>query len=159
MVKPAPKSPGPGAGPGHDEGLDAGHRPGRLAGLRVLIVEDEMLLAMDYEAMLQREGCIVIGPVPREAKALALIENERPDVAVLDLNLNGERPVALAETLTERGVPFVVVSGYARKQVQEPVFHAAPRLDKPLNAPDLIEALVALAKSGSLSGSAPGGQA
>ena len=141
MSTPVPKSPG----------------AGRLAGLRVLIVEDEMLLAMDYEAMLQREGCVVIGPVPREAKALALIEHERPDVAVLDLNLAGERPVTLAEKLVERGVPFVIVSGYAQKQTHEPVFRAAPRLDKPLNAPDLIHALTALAGSArSGTGPAPG---
>ena len=119
---------------------------GRLAGLSVLIVEDEMLLAMDYEAILKREGCAVMGPVPRESKALALIEDRRPDAVVLDLNLAGERPVRLAETLVERGVPFVIVSGYGRKQAQEPVFSTAPRLDKPLHAAKLIEALSALAR-------------
>ncbi len=118
---------------------------GGLAGLSVLIVEDETLLAMDYEAILKGEGCVVMGPVPRESKALALVEDKRPDLAVLDLNLGGEQPVRLAETLVERGVPFVIVSGYRRDQTQEPVFSDAPRLDKPLIAAKLIDALTALA--------------
>ena len=120
--------------------------PRRLDGLSVLIVEDEMLLAMDYEAILKAEGCAVIGPVPREAKALALVEDRHPDLAVLDLNLAGERPVRLAQALAERGVPFVIVSGYGRGQTPEPVFGTAPRLDKPVNAGQLIDALSALVR-------------
>lgn len=123
------------------------HNP-RLTGLKVLIVEDEMLLAMDYEAMLQREGCTILGPVARASKAMALLETGRPDAVILDLNLAGERPVELAETLTALGVPFVIVSGYAEKQMQEPVFRAAPRLDKPLKPPELINAIEALARTG-----------
>lgn len=120
----------------------------RLSGLSVLIVEDEMLLAVDYEQMLASEGCAVIGPAPRESTALALLEGRRPDVALLDLNLAGRRPVALAQALTERGVPFLIVTGYGARHVDEPVFRAAPRLDKPLQAPALIEALAALARGG-----------
>ncbi len=62
-----------------------------ISGLRVLVVEDELLLAMDYEEILIGAGCTVLGPVARPAGALSLLESEQPDAAVLDLNLAGER--------------------------------------------------------------------
>lgn len=117
--------------------------PGFL-GRRVLIVEDELLLAMDYEEMLRREGFAVLGPVGRQASALALLAGERPDVAILDVNLAGERSTAVAEALTARAVPFVVVSGYAERTLHEPVLRAAPRLDKPVKAQELLRVVKAL---------------
>lgn len=117
-----------------------------LAGLRVLIVEDEVLLAMDYEEMLLREGCTVLGPVGRQAHALALLERERPDAAILDLNLAGERSTAVAEALERLGVPFVVVSGYAERTLREPVLRRAPRLDKPLKPPELVRMIGVIAR-------------
>ncbi len=86
-----------------------------------------------------------MGPVPRESKALALLEGQRPDVALLDLNLGGERPVALAEALAAQGVPFLIVSGYGQRQAPEAVFRGAPRLDKPIKGAQLIDALATLA--------------
>lgn len=122
-------------------------RSGRLAGMRVLIVEDEMLLALDYESILEREGATVLGPAPDEGQALALFEHERPDAAILDLNLGGARPATLAEKLAGAGVPFVLVTGYGARQVPEAVFRDAPRLDKPLHPEQLVGALVALART------------
>ncbi len=127
--------------------LDA-HADASLAGLRVLIVEDELLLAMDYEEMLRREGFIVLGPVGRQARALALLERERPDAAILDVNLAGERSTAVAEALVERAVPFVVVSGYGEGTLPEPVLRNAPRLDKPVKAQELLRVVKALARPG-----------
>ena len=63
-----------------------------LRGARILIVEDESILALDLENRLTREGCDVIGLASREAKALKLLEREQPDAVVLDLNLNGKLP-------------------------------------------------------------------
>jgi DNA-binding response OmpR family regulator len=117
-----------------------------VAGLRILIVEDELLLAMDYEEMLKREGFTVLGPASRQSRALALLELERPDVAILDVNLAGERSTAVAEALTEREVPFVVVSGYGDKTLHEPVLRGAPRLDKPVKAQELLRLVKALAR-------------
>ena len=117
-------------------------------GQRVLIVEDELLLAMDYEELLKREGCTVLGPVGRRAQALALLERERPDVAILDLNLAGERSTAVAEALEARGVPFVIVSGYAERTLREPVLRRAPRLDKPAKQQDLVRIIAALGRRG-----------
>ena len=121
---------------------------GGLAGLRVLVVEDELLLAMDYEEILVDAGCTVIGPVARQAGALTLLERELPDAAVLDLNLAGERSTRLAEALTARGVPFVVVSGYGEMTAREPVLAEAPQLEKPVNARILVRAIAALARPG-----------
>ncbi len=126
---------------------DAEHRPG-LAGLRILIVEDELLLAMDYEEMLEREGCIVLGPVGRQARALALLELERPDAAILDLNLAGERSTAVAEALEALEVPFVIVTGYGERTLQEPVLRRAPRLGKPLKAQQLLHLIGAIVRPG-----------
>ena len=112
-----------------------------LDGLRVMVVEDELLLAMELEEHLQEEGCTVIGPVARPVKALRLLETEHPDAAVLDLNLNGERSTAVADALVERGVPFVVVTGYVDMPFDEPALRSAPRLGKPFRSEDLIRML------------------
>ncbi len=126
--------------------MSIGQHAPSLAGLRVLIVEDELLLALDYEEMLQREGCRVLGPVGRKALALALLERERPDAAILDLNLAGERSTVVAEALEERKVPFVIVSGYGERTLHEPVLRRAPRLDKPVKAQELVRIIAALAR-------------
>jgi CheY-like chemotaxis protein len=118
-----------------------------LAGLCVLIVEDELLLAMDYEETLRGEGCTVLGPVGRQSRALALLEHERPNAAILDLNLAGERSTAVAEALEARGVPFVIVSGYADRTLHEPVLRRAPRLQKPLRPQDLVSAIASIARA------------
>ena len=61
-----------------------------LSGRRILVVEDEMLLAMELQMILEDEGCVVLGPVPDIPRALALVEGEALDAATLDMNLNGE---------------------------------------------------------------------
>lgn len=117
-----------------------------LAGIRLMIVEDDFLLAMDYEEIFRREGCEVSGPFPREAKAIARLEQVRPDVVLLDLNLGGQRPTTLARTLAEAGVPFLVVSGYGPRSVEDPVFRDVPRLSKPTNPRQLVNAIAALVR-------------
>jgi two-component SAPR family response regulator len=115
-----------------------------MTGLRVLVVEDDFLLAMDYEQTLRGAGCEVLGPVSREEKATALLEEERPDAVILDLNLAGRRPTALAGTMVEKGIPFVIVSGYAQKAVDHAVFRNAPLLAKPVRADALFNAIATL---------------
>jgi hypothetical protein len=73
-----------------------------LQGVRILIVEDEYILAMDPENRLKGADCEVIGRVSREAKALELLERDRPDAVVLDLNLNGKLPTDLVDALVAR---------------------------------------------------------
>ena len=84
----------------------------KLAGRRILIVEDEALVAMLVEDALLDAGAEVIGPVATVAEAMALLDAGSPDGAVLDLNLAGETSTPVADLLAARGVPFVVATGY-----------------------------------------------
>jgi DNA-binding response OmpR family regulator len=115
-----------------------------LQGARVMIVEDESILAIDLADRLTREGCNVIGPASREARALELIARDSPDAVVLDLNLDGKLPIDLAKTLIARQIPFVIVTGYGKRQLDVPAFLNAPRLQKPVNMPELVQALSGL---------------
>ena len=112
-----------------------------LNGLRVMIVEDELLLAMELEERLQEHGCTVIGPVSRAAKAMDLLEAEHPDAVVLDLNLHGERPIALAEAMEARRVPFVIVTGYVGRGSGDSALERAPRVGKPFRTEELMRVL------------------
>ncbi|MEF2073858.1 response regulator [Consotaella aegiceratis] len=89
-----------------------------LAGLRVFLVEDEALVAMQLEDMLIDFGCEVVGLAMRLNKALEMLEQLHDiDVAVLDVNLGGERVYPVAEKLCGRGVPIVFATGYGRSGV------------------------------------------
>lgn len=113
-----------------------------LAGYRVLIVEDNFLLAMEIEDILRRHGCVVQGPVGTIDHALAVLEQEaRPDVAVLDVDLQGRLVTPVAAALSARDVPFVLVTGYADPQLGQSELQGRPRLDKPVSGPDLLRAL------------------
>lgn len=121
---------------------------GALQGRRVLIVEDEMLVAMELESLLAQEGYAVLGPAPSIARALAVLDQARPDAALLDINLNGEPATAVAARLSEEGVPFVLITGYAEAQSREPELQNAPRVDKPVNQQELLRVLARLLASG-----------
>ena len=112
-----------------------------LSGRRILVVEDEFLLAMELETLLSQRGCTVLGPVPSVGQALALIDGEPPDVALLDVNLKGERATPVAAALLDRGVPFVLITGYSGRQLSEPELRAAPRIDKPVTCRELGRAV------------------
>ena len=108
-----------------------------LRGRRVLIVEDEMLIAMELEALITEAGCMVCGPALSVGQALTLLNCTQPDVAILDANLNGEDAAPIAAALSARGVPFVIVTGYAAAHMNAELQHL-PRLDKPVDHARLI---------------------
>ncbi len=115
----------------------------RLSGRRILVVEDEALVAMLVEDALLEAGAQVIGPVATVAQALALLERETPDAAVLDLNLAGENSTPVADALVKRGLPFVVATGYGAEGL--PPNHArVPVLAKPYDPVDLTATLASL---------------
>jgi CheY-like chemotaxis protein len=113
-----------------------------LDGLRVLVVEDEALAALQIEDMLESLGCAVIGPAARVQHAVELVEREQPDAAVLDLNVAGELVYPVAEALAGRNRPFLFATGLGVDALQVP-FDAHPVLQKPYSVADLRQALLA----------------
>jgi DNA-binding NarL/FixJ family response regulator len=107
-----------------------------------MIVEDEMLVAMELESLLAEQGCAVVGPAPTADRALALLDEGLPDAAILDVNLNGHTAVPVASALSARGVPFLLATGYS--QSLQPELKDAPRVDKPVNHEQLVRALARL---------------
>jgi len=115
----------------------------KLAGRRILLVEDELLVAMTVEDILRSEGCVIVGPIPRVEPALKAAREEPLDAAILDVNLAGERVDSIAKALAERKIPFVFTTGYDRSML--PAEHAdRPALAKPFRPAQLINALAAL---------------
>jgi CheY-like chemotaxis protein len=112
-----------------------------LKGLRVLVVEDEALVALQLEDMLSDLGCAVIGPAARVHQALDLLNGQRVDAAVLDLNVAGELVYPVADALTRRGVPFIFATGYGASGLTEP-YRSRPVLQKPFLLTQLRKAML-----------------
>lgn len=115
-------------------------------GLRVLIVEDEFMIAMAVEAVVVDAGGVIIDMTATLDQALSLARSADIDAALLDINLNGETSFPVASILGERGIPYAFVTGYGRKMVPE-AFVAAPILTKPYARGDLIRLLGSIAPS------------
>jgi len=111
---------------------------------RVLVVEDEALVAMEFELLLEQQGCIVIGPAATVAAALRLVGSEAIDAALLDVNLPDGRSTPVASALRELQVPFVVVSGYNLRQLDEPELLRGAAVQKPADHVQLIDTLLAV---------------
>jgi DNA-binding response OmpR family regulator len=107
---------------------------------RVLIVEDEPLVAEDLRAVLVDAGFEIAGVAFRVARALTLIESVGCDAAIVDANLAGVSAVPVAAALSARGLPFVVLSGYTREQLQSE-FSGGFYIQKPYRLSELIEGL------------------
>ncbi len=112
-----------------------------LQNRRMLVVEDEYMLADDLRKALVAAGAEVIGPVSSEVRALELIALEEAlDGAVLDMNLQGSSTTRVAERLADRQVPFVFATGYG-SAVAADRFPDVPRWEKPYDATELVAAL------------------
>src|SRR5436309_2686085 len=85
-----------------------------LAGRRILVVEDELLVAMTLEDILSEENCVIVGPFPRIEPALRAAREEPLDAAVLDINIAGKRVDPIARALAARGISFLFTAGYDR---------------------------------------------
>lgn len=117
-----------------------------LGGLRVLVVEDEMLVSMLVEDMLTDFGCSIVGPAPDLDQALQLAESSDIDAAILDVNVGGRQIFPVADILRGRGVPYVFASGYGEAGLVDP-HKGSPVLQKPFRQGDLERILVSLAKA------------
>ena len=108
--------------------------------MRILIVEDEPLIAFEVEQTLTEAGFAVVGVAARLDEALAMVEDGALDAAVLDANLNRVSAAPVAIALTARGLPFVVTTGYTREQLPEG-FEAGTLIEKPCLPDQIVEAL------------------
>ena len=115
-----------------------------LQGRRVLLVEDEFLIASDLVRLLRQQGAEVLGPASSVRAALDLLQTavQGPDGAVLDVNLRGEMAFPVADALHARGVPFVFATGYTADMI--PARYASvPCCEKPFEGPEIVRALAA----------------
>lgn len=108
--------------------------------LRILLVEDEAIIAIMIEDMLAGLGCEVVGPVANVAEASRLARTEQLAGAFLDVNLGGTSIYPVADLLSARQIPFVFVSGYGASGI-DPRFVGTPVLSKPILDADLERAL------------------
>lgn len=112
-----------------------------LTGKRVLIVDDEPLIAITLTAIVEELGCNVAGPARGCKSALDLIKSNAPDIAVLDVNLAGASSAPVAHALRALGIPFVYCTGYAESANQIEAALQAPMLTKPVDPRELQIAL------------------
>jgi PAS domain S-box-containing protein len=118
-----------------------------VAGNRVMIVEDEALVALALREALDELGFSVIGPFNRISEAMIALRNNRIDAAVLDVNLGGELIYPLADVLAADHVPFIFITGYGAEEI-EPRYAHVPILQKPIEAEALKSVFVRPAISG-----------
>lgn len=117
-----------------------------LERLHVLIVEDEAIISFLIEDMLLELGCGSVTNVAGVLEALAALDERTPNVAVLDVNLDGVEVYPVAERLRAVGIPFVFTTGYGQDGVK-PEWAQAPVIQKPFRADMLAKALVAVLAS------------
>jgi DNA-binding NtrC family response regulator len=111
-----------------------------LHGARLLIVEDEYLLAREMADYFENLGAEIVGPVGTVAQALALIASSHIQIAVLDVNLRDERVYPVADVLTLKQIPFVFASGYG-SELEPEVYAGAPSIIKPIEFDVLAKTL------------------
>lgn len=113
--------------------------------MRILVVEDEVLIAVALEEGIEDLGHEVVGPYKQVSDALKAARTESVDGAILDVNLRDELVFPVAEALKARGVPFVFCTGYAEMQLIPDAFTGYACLSKPC-APDAVMAALGLAE-------------
>ena len=105
---------------------------------RILLVEDEIFVVWLLEDMLADLGCAVVGPASSVDQALAMIDAEAIDAAVIDVNLNGQMSYPIADALAARGVPFVFSTGYDKETLLD-AYRSLPVLQKPFHRSELSD--------------------
>jgi|SRR3954447_7130140 CheY-like chemotaxis protein len=126
-----------------DSSIDEAHQernPTDLTGRCVLVVEDSPVVGPFTADLLSELGCDVLGPAPNMAAARELVEAGGYDAALMDVHIRGERVFPLCDLLEEKGIPFVLTSGYADWQIPAK-WDDRPRLQKPYTLDQVGHAL------------------
>ena len=116
---------------------------GALTGHRVLIVEDQYLIACEMEAMIKALGGLPCPPAAGRTQALALIESRTIDLAILDVDLDGHQAYSIAEELKRRSVRFLFATGYGREAI-DPAYQDVILIEKPVSMASLTAAVARL---------------
>jgi CheY-like chemotaxis protein len=122
-----------------------------LRGSRVLIVEDDGIIALDLQSTLEEAGCVVVALESRIEAAEALARTEELDLALLDVQINGSTSFDVADILAARGIPFVFLTGYSPDALPDR-FGAGRIIRKPFSPKRLLASLERLTSGASLSG-------
>ena len=109
--------------------------------LRIMLLEDQMLIAMDVEGLLADRGFTAVSTVNSTVEAFKLIERAPPSLGILDVNLGDDTSISVAQRLHELGVPFVFATGYGESSVIPPELSGVPVVRKPYDADGLLRAL------------------
>ena len=112
-----------------------------FAGRRVLVVEDEALVAMLLETILEDMGCVAVGPAATVDEGLRMAADEAVDAALLDVNVAGRQVFPVAQALKDRGVPFVFSTGYGEGGLPDE-WRGQPTLQKPFTEAAVRDALM-----------------
>ncbi|WP_376966978.1 response regulator [Azospirillum sp. A26] len=112
-----------------------------LSGLTVLIIEDEPLIALSLEDVLTDNGAVCIGPIGSIGSALKAIATHRADIALVDINLRGERIDPVADRLSTMGIPFLFTTGYG-EEARPKAHRHRPVIAKPYSDAEVIDALL-----------------
>ncbi|MEY3553818.1 MAG: hypothetical protein RL735_2166 [Pseudomonadota bacterium] len=108
---------------------------------RVMVLEDETMIATLIKTIIEDQGWSVAGPFRTNRESLEWLEGERPDAALIDFNIADGHSALTARRLRELGIPFIVLSGYPKSMARHEELQAAPWLEKPFSEESIIRAL------------------
>src|SRR5688572_3078139 len=111
-----------------------------MAATRILVVEDEFLIALDIASVLEQAGLVVVGPSATVADALEELGRGEVHGALLDASLPGQPVSGIADALKAKGIPFAFVTGYGREQLPS-AYREMPLIRKPFTGADLLAAI------------------
>ena len=118
---------------------------GATSGLRVLVVEDEYLIALRLEDTLRQFGCRTVGPAFTLEGGLSIAKTVTVDAALLDLDLGGKSVLPLVEELKRRGVPIAFVTAYDLEELHSPLIQGLPWVHKPFTDEQILTLLTSCA--------------
>jgi CheY-like chemotaxis protein len=131
--------------PSSEAAFDHSDQLSDFSGIGVLVVEDQLLIAIEVEEILTKAGFDMLATVTSPREGLQFLRERRPDIAVLDVNLGEETSEAIADALADRGIPFVFSTGYGNDAIPAQHIHV-PVVRKPYTAGTLLPRLNALLK-------------